>query len=69
MTSAVITCGPQGKVTDCVAVMSHRRIRHLPVLEGGKLVGMISTGDLMALQAVEKQAFIDDLYQYLHGRT
>ena len=69
MTSAVITCGPQGTTADCAAVMSHRRIRHLPVVDGGKLVGMISTGDLMALQVTEKQAFIDDLYQYLHGRT
>ena len=69
MTSAVITCGSQGKTSDCAAVMSHRRIRHLPVVDGGTLVGMISTGDLMALQATEKQAFIDDLYRYLHGRT
>ena len=69
MTSAVITCGPHGKVTDCATVMSHKRIRHLPVVEGGKLVGLISTGDLMVLQAVEKQTYIDDLYEYLHGRT
>ena len=69
MTSPVITCGPRGDTADCAAVMSHKRIRHLPVVDGGKLVGMVSTGDLMALQAVEKQAFIDDLYQYLRGRT
>lgn len=69
MTSPVITCGPRGEAGDCAAVMSHRRIRHLPVVDGGKLVGMVSTGDLMALQATEKQAFIEDLYQYLHGRT
>jgi len=69
MTSPVITCGPKGETADCAAVMSHRRIRHLPVVDGGKLVGLVSTGDLMALQAVEKQAFIEDLYQYLHGRT
>ena len=37
--------------------------------EDGKLVGLISTGDLMALKVDEKQAFIDDLYLYLHGRT
>ena len=69
MTPSVITCGPKGKTADCAAVMSHKRIRHLPVVEGGKPVGMVSTGDLMALQAAEKQAFIEDLYQYLHGRT
>ena len=69
MTSEVITCGPEGKTEDCGAVMSHERIRHLPVVEGGKLVGLISTGDVMALRMAEKQAFIEDLYQYLHGRT
>ena len=69
MTSPVITCGSRGEASDCASVMSHKHIRHLPVVDGGKLVGMVSTGDLMALQATEKQAFIEDLYQYLHGRT
>ena len=68
MTTPVTTCGPNGTTADCAAVMSHQRIRHLPVVEGGKLVGMISTGDLLAAQMVEKQAHIQDLYQYLHGR-
>ena len=69
MTTDVITCGPNGKTEDCAAVMSHKRVRHLPVVENDRLVGLISTGDLMALQVEEKQAFIEDLYQYLHGRT
>ncbi|MBU0719258.1 MAG: CBS domain-containing protein [Planctomycetes bacterium] len=69
MTTDVITCGPNGKTEDCASVMSHERVRHLPVVENGRLVGLISTGDLMALQVAEKQAFIEDLYQYLHGRT
>ena len=68
MTTPVTTCGPNGTTADCAAVMSRQRIRHLPVVEGGKLVGMISTGDLLAAQMVEKQAHIQDLYQYLHGR-
>lgn len=69
MTSPVITCGPRGETGDCAAVMSYQRIRHLPVVDGGKLVGLVSTGNLMALQGAEKQAFIDDLCQYLHERT
>ncbi len=69
MTTPVTTCGPNGKVSDCAAVMSHKRIRHLPVVENDRLVGFISTGDLIAIQASQKQAHIEDLYQYLHGRT
>jgi len=69
MTSSVVTCGPNGDAEDCAAVMSHKHIRHLPVVENDKLVGIVSMGDLIALQMTEKQAFIEDLYQYLHGRT
>jgi CBS domain-containing protein len=69
MTTSPITCGLNGKTGNCVAAMSHERIRHLPVVEDGKLVGIISTGDLMALEADENQAFIENLYQYLHGLT
>lgn len=69
MTADVMTCGPRGNIADCAAVMSHRRIRHLPVVEGDKLVGLVSTGDLMAMEMSKKQAHIEDLYQYLHGRT
>ena len=72
MTSPVYTCSPDAKAADCAALMSQRKIRHLPVVEGdenGKLVGVISTGDLMAMEVHEKQAHIDDLHHYLHGRT
>ncbi len=69
MTSDVTTCGLQGNVGDCAAVMSHKRVRHLPVIDDDKLVGMISTGDLMAMEMSEKQAHIEDLYEYLYGRT
>ncbi len=69
MTTSLITCGTKGDTFDCAAVMSHSRIRHLPVVEDGRLIGMVSTGDILAMQAAETQAIIEDLYQYLHGRT
>jgi CBS domain-containing protein len=69
MTTSVITCGSNGRTDDCAAVMSYKRIRHLPVVDDGKLVGIVSTGDLMAMEVSASQAYIDDLYQYLHGRT
>jgi CBS domain-containing protein len=68
MSTPVIACGPHLEHQECAAVMSYRRIRHVPITEEGKLVGLVSSGDLMARQATEKQAMIDDLYEYLHGR-
>jgi CBS domain-containing protein len=69
MTAAVVTCGSRGRTDDCVAFMSRQHIRHLPVVDDDKLVGLISTGDLMSLEVTEKSTTIDDLYRYLHGRT
>ncbi|HRX86912.1 MAG TPA: CBS domain-containing protein [Phycisphaerae bacterium] len=73
MSNPVVTCGPEAKLIDCMAVMSSKKIRHLPVVDGkgstSKLVGMISTGDLMAMDVAEKQAHIEHLHDYLHGRT
>jgi CBS domain-containing protein len=68
MSAPVITTDPDAGTADCAALMTNRRIRHLPVLEGGKLVGMISTGDLLAMEVALKQAHIDHLHDYLHGR-
>ena len=69
MTPKVSTCGPEDKTDDCAALMSDKHIRHLPVVEGNKLVGIVSTGDLMALQLVERQNLIEALHQYLYGHS
>ncbi|NOX57491.1 MAG: CBS domain-containing protein [Planctomycetes bacterium] len=72
MTSPVVTCTNDSTVGACAAAMSEKKIRHLPVVsrEGDteKLIGIISTGDLMALDVSRKQAQIDHLHEYLHGR-
>lgn len=47
MTRRLITCGPQDSVTGIARLMTENRIRHLPVVEGGKLVGLISVGDVV----------------------
>jgi CBS domain-containing protein len=47
MSTDLVTADPAASVEDCLAVMSQRRIRHLPVMQDGKLVGMISQGDLV----------------------
>ncbi len=47
MTATVITCSPQDSIAEVAKVMTTRRIRHLPVKENGRLVGMVSIGDVL----------------------
>jgi CBS domain-containing protein len=58
MTKAVVTCSPNDTVADVSKIMTHRRIRHLPVSEGGRLAGMISIGDVLKqrLSEIELEA-------------
>lgn len=50
MTSDVLTASPQDSIGDAMGLMTQRRIRHLPVVEGGRLLGMISIGDVVKAQ-------------------
>ena len=54
-------------MVECKAVMTMKRIRHLPVVEKGKLFGMISTGDILASECDDRQATIEYLHEYLYG--
>ncbi|HXG45665.1 MAG TPA: CBS domain-containing protein [Gemmatimonadales bacterium] len=65
MTSPVVTCAPGTTVEEAAAVMTNRRIRHLPVQEGGRLVGLITIGDLLAFQVAEQQATIQYMSSYI----
>jgi signal-transduction protein with cAMP-binding, CBS, and nucleotidyltransferase domain len=47
MTREVVTADPQDNIDECMLLMTNRRIRHLPILEDGNIVGLISIGDLM----------------------
>jgi CBS domain-containing protein len=67
MTTKVSGVTPDVTVDRCMALMTERRIRHLPVLEGNKLVGVISIGDIVKAVIVEKQHLIDDLEHYIAG--
>jgi CBS domain-containing protein len=65
MTSELITVRPSQTVQDCMALMTQSRIRHLPVVEGEKLVGILSIGDLVK-EVIEDQKFqIQQLQSYI----
>ena len=65
MTAALITVTPQTTVLDAMALMTQHHIRHLPVLEDGQLVGVVSMGDLVS-EVISGQAFtIDQLQKYV----
>jgi len=65
MTDRVIYVQPDQKIEECMALMTEKKIRHLPVLEEGKLVGVISIGDVVKALISEKQFVIDQLTKYI----
>jgi CBS domain-containing protein len=69
MTCPVACCRLDTSVEECSSVMTTKRIRHLPVVERGKLVGIITSGDILARRVAQQKERIDDLEQsvdYLH---
>ena len=67
MTAAVITVQPETPVEKCMQIMTERRVRHLPVIESGRVVGMISIGDLVKAVMAEQQQQIEQLESYIHS--
>lgn len=67
MTSSVICVGPKHTNEQCMGLMTENRLRHLPVVEDGKLVGLISIGDLVKDIISEQQFTIQQLEHYIHG--
>jgi len=69
MTSPMACCRRDTRLMECRTVMTQKRIRHLPVVEDGKLYGIISAGDILASEVADQQATIEYLHEYLYGRT
>ena len=67
MTAPVACCTPETSRTECRNVMKNRRIRHLPVVEDDRLVGIVSIGDILQDEGEEQEETIRYLYEYMHG--
>ena len=65
MTSRVAYARPEQSVEECMAMMTEKRVRHLPVMDGEKLLGIISIGDLVKAIIEEQQHVIEQLEQYI----
>ncbi len=67
MTASVVTISPEGTVDDAMRLMTEHRIRHLPVVRGVNVVGVVSIGDLVKSVIEEQRHTIEDLRSYIHG--
>ncbi len=67
MTAEVVTVTPADTVEDCLQLVTDRRIRHLPVVEGGVVLGVISIGDLVKSVIEQQRRELGQLQQYIVG--
>jgi CBS domain-containing protein len=67
MSANVVTTSSTETVNTCMALMTDRRIRHLPVVDDGVVVGVISIGDLVQAIIADQQEAIEQLEQYISG--
>jgi CBS domain-containing protein len=68
MTEKVVYVRPEQSVETCMALMSSRNIRHLPVMDGGQLVGLISMRDVVGAIITHQEFIIEQLENYITGR-
>ena len=67
MTKQVLTVTPADSITECMEIMTANRVRHLPVLEGNNMVGILSIGDVLKWLLSAQTATIDQLESYITG--
>jgi CBS domain-containing protein len=67
MSAPVVSLPPGSSVDEAMRLMTDRRIRHLPVVESGRVLGVVSIGDLVKSVIEEQRHTIDDLHSYIRG--
>ncbi len=67
MSTPVVCVGPMESVSECMGIMTERHIRHLPVVESGRLLGIVSIGDLVKEVIEDQKQEISYLQQYIAG--
>lgn len=65
MTRDVVTCGPEDTIAELMQIMTGRRFRHLPVLSGGQLVGIVSIGDVVKARIEEAVGEAEAMREYI----
>ena len=65
----VVCVGPDQSIEECMALMTTKRVRHLPVIEHGELVGIVSIGYLVKSIISDREFVIEQLEHYIHGRA
>lgn len=68
MTRNIIVVNPEDKIDDLMTIMTENRIRHLPVIDKGKLVGMVSIGDVVKAKSSVQEVEISYLTDYIEGK-
>ena len=67
MTDNLITISPKTGLDECMQLMTDHRIRHLPIVDNNKVVGLISIGDVVREMLVQQKVQIDELQRYISG--
>jgi CBS domain-containing protein len=67
MTTHVLCAGPDRSVEECMALMTDKRVRHLPVLDHKRVIGVVSIGDLVKATIREQKFIIEQLQNYITG--
>jgi CBS domain-containing protein len=67
MSSRLVSVELDTEIEECMTLMTQRRIRHLPVFDGGRMVGVVSIGDIVKLLASDRKVQIEQLTAYIQG--